>query len=329
MEWQRITDRRIRLVNTYGPSEATVVVATFEPRPNWTPTTEIMPIGLPIRNTRMLVVDQAGELVPLGLPGELVIEGAPVGAGHIGRTGRRSGFAGTGDGSARRYYTGDLARVLVDGIHEYLGRLDDQVKVSGIRIEPGEIEAALRTHQAVSDAVVLGVEDGGSTGLVAHVLSPAPVDEKAIQSHLLERLPPTMIPGSMVTHSAFPMTTSGKVDRVALSEHAPHRSDEPEARGAERPLTITEQRLNRVWRAVLPQASLRLDDDFFAIGGHSLLGVRLISRAAEEFGVELPLRVIYEAPTVATMASWIDDLLDGLPPESATSHRGDVDHGTT
>lgn len=323
-DWRRIAGGRARLVNTYGPSETTVVVATFEPPPGWSPTTDVMPIGLPIRNTRLLVIDETGAPVPPGVPGELAVEGVPLGVGYIDGAGSTPVFeaADTGNG---RYRTGDLARVSVDGIHEFLGRIDDQIKVSGIRIEPGEIEAALRSHAAIDDAVVFGVADDRGTRLVAHLASTAPVDEQSIRDHLRDRLPEAMIPGTLSIHPTFPMTTSGKVDRLALRDLTHEPPPEFDAEDLDRPATPTEQRLIRIWEAVMPKASLRLNDDFFAVGGHSLLGVRLISLAVDEFGVDVPLRMLYEAPTVARMARWIDGMLEDTQSECGTSGSGAPD----
>jgi hypothetical protein len=248
------------------------------------------------------------------VPGELVVEGLPLGDGYLSDTERSARFGGGTTGEPRRYHTGDLVRVGVDGIHEYLGRVDDQMKVSGVRIEPGEVEAALRDIDGIDDAVVLGVEGGDGTSLVAHVQSSGAIGEDEIRSQLVDMLPPTMIPASIVTHDSLPMTVSGKVDRVKLREHRRETAEIPREMASDRPPTPTERRMREVWRMAIPQSSPRLDDDFFSIGGHSLLGVRLVSYASDEFGVELPLRVIYEAPTIAGMARWIDGLLDNASP---------------
>ncbi|MEX0796225.1 MAG: phosphopantetheine-binding protein [Acidimicrobiia bacterium] len=180
-----------------------------------------------------------------------------------------------------------------------------------MRIEPGEIEAALMSHAAVDDAVVLGVAVDGGLHLSGHVLSAVNVEETALRHHLLERLPPLMVPTSLLIHAAFPMTTSGKVDRSGLRKMATEDGGVVPAQSLDREPTPTELRLSQLWESVMSRSSPRLDDDFFAIGGHSLLGVRLISHAADEFGVALPLRMIYEAPTVAGMAAWIDRELQG------------------
>ncbi len=302
--WHRLTAGRTRLVNTYGPSETTVVVSAFEPGRDWVPGTGLMPIGRPIRNTRFVIVDQSGREVPPGVPGELIVEGVAVGHGYLEDMGRASGFE-LQDGS-RRYHTGDLARMSVDGVFEYLGRIDDQIKVNGVRIEPGEIEAAMISHPGVQDAVVIASESEGRIHLTGHVLVNGVVDENSLRNHLLERLPPVMIPTALLVHGSFPMNTSGKVDRSALRTMATDKTDADSVSMPDREPTPTELRLRRVWESVMPHSSPRLDDDFFSIGGHSLLGVRLISHAVDEFGVALPLRMIYEAPTVATMAAWID-----------------------
>ncbi|HEY5891325.1 MAG TPA: AMP-binding protein, partial [Acidimicrobiia bacterium] len=316
--WQRITAGRIRLVNTYGPSESTVVVATFEPPRDWSPTTPVIPIGRPIQNTRLLVVAENGGEVPPGVPGELVVAGAPVGDGYLENDGRDSSFEETESG--KRYHTGDLARMSVDGSFEFLGRIDDQFKVNGVRIEPGEIEAALAGHQSVDEAVVLEADADGEREIVGHLVASSPIDEAELRDYLRNRLPAAMVPGRFQFHTTLPMTPSGKVDRAGMRSMSIETGAGTPEKKTDRPPTPTERRISRIWESVMPRSGIDLDADFFAVGGHSLLGVRLISHAADEFGVALPLRIIYEAPTIAAMAAWIDRELEATVSEVGTVH---------
>ncbi|HEX6037404.1 non-ribosomal peptide synthetase [Longimicrobium sp.] len=301
------------LSNQYGPSETHVVTAlTLAGEPAAWP---LLPgIGGPVANSRCYVLDGNGEPTPVGVPGELFLAGTCLARGYLHRpalTAERfvpDPFVA----GARAYRTGDRARWLADGTLEFLGRVDDQVKVRGFRIEPGEIEAALETHAAVQKAAVIVREDApGDRRLVGYVVPAvsANVSPSELRAHLKAMLPEYMVPGAFVVLDAFPLTPSGKVARRALP--APDASVDAEARIA--PRTPAEQVLAGIYGEVLKVDGVGANDDFFALGGHSLLATRVTSRVRQAFGVELPVRALFEAPTVEGLASRIEALRADAP----------------
>jgi amino acid adenylation domain-containing protein len=302
------------LINMYGPTETTVWSATHAVDADGT-----VPIGRPIDNTRVYVLDGALHRQPTGIPGELLIGGAGVTRGYLGRPGltaeRFVPDAFSMEPGARMYRTGDRARWRADGALEYLGRLDAQVKVRGFRIEPGEIEAVLRAHPAVSDcAVVARAASAGDTRLVAYVVGSAGAD--ALRAHLRQSLPDYMVPAHVVTLDALPLTPNGKLDRRALPAPA---DAEPTAEYVA-PRTPAEEVLAGIFAAVLDVERVGARDDFFSLGGHSLLATRVISRVRDAFGIDLPLRVMFEAPAVDALAQRVEMLaradagVQALPP---------------
>ncbi|WP_164003063.1 non-ribosomal peptide synthetase, partial [Pyxidicoccus caerfyrddinensis] len=296
------------LHNLYGPTEAAVEVTYYacvrdEPHRS-------VPIGRPVANTQIRILDVHLRPVPIGVPGELFIGGVQVGRGYLGRpelTAERfipDPFSDTP--GARLYRTGDVARWLPDGLVEYLGRADFQVKVRGLRIELGEIESALQQQHSVQQAVVLAREDrAGDKRLVAYVVGRGgtqAVEVSALRARLHEKLPEYMVPQAFVVLEAFPLTPSGKVDRKALP--APEAPSGSAAYVA--PRTPTEEILASLWAGLLRTEKVSVEDDFFALGGHSLLATQVVSRVRSALGVELPLRALFEAPTVAALAARID-----------------------
>ncbi|WP_164003053.1 non-ribosomal peptide synthetase, partial [Pyxidicoccus caerfyrddinensis] len=296
------------LHNLYGPTEAAVDVTYYacvreEPHRS-------VPIGRPVANTQIRILDVHLRPVPIGVPGELFIGGVQVGRGYLGRpelTAERfipDPFSDTP--GARLYRTGDVARWLPDGLVEYLGRADFQVKVRGLRIELGEIESALQQQHSVQQAVVLAREDrAGDKRLVAYVVGRGDtqaVEVSALRARLHEKLPEYMVPQTFVVLEAFPLTPSGKVDRRALP--APEASASASEYVA--PRTPTEEILASLWAGLLRMEKISVEDDFFALGGHSLLATQVISRIRSTFGVELQLRALFEAPTLAGLAARID-----------------------
>ena len=267
-----------------------------------------MPIGRPVANTQMYVLDSSLNPVPVGVPGELYIGGVQVGRGYWGRpelTAERfipDPFVPGG----RLYKTGDLSRWLPDGVIEYLGRNDFQVKVRGLRIELGEIEAALSEHPTVGQAVVVSREETpGDVRLVAYLVPRADASPSAadLRGFLKDRLPEYMVPSAFVVLPSLPLNPSGKVDRKALP--APERGG-GEAAAYEAPRTPTEETLAGIFAEVLkvPRAGIR--DDFFELGGHSLLAIQLLSRVRAVLGVELPVRALFENRTVAALAEGVE-----------------------
>ncbi len=292
----------------YGPTEAAIICAAQVVRGEEAGGRHL--IGRPIGNAPLYVLDPAGRPTPVGVPGELCIGGAGVARDYLGRPELTAAqFVPDPFGAApgaRLYRTGDRARWGADGVLEFLGRVDAQVKIRGFRIEPGEVEAQLAAHPAVREAVVLVREDApGGKRLVGYVVPSAQgVSAAELREHLAGRLPEYMVPGALVVLEGFPLSPNGKVDRRALP--APEGAD---AAQYVAPRTPTEEVLAGIWAAVLGVERVGVHDGFFALGGHSLVATRVISRVREALGAELPLRALFEAPTVAGLAGRVDDLL--------------------
>jgi natural product biosynthesis luciferase-like monooxygenase protein/amino acid adenylation domain-containing protein len=277
--------------NMYGPTETTVWSAS---QPLFD--TDSVSIGRPIANTQIHIVDHAGEPLPVGVPGEIVIGGAGVARGYWKRPElTKQRFFSRND--TRLYRTGDLGRFLPDGRIEFLGRADGQVKIRGYRVELGEIEGVLAEHAGVGVAAV-AVHD---SNLVAYVVGDA--ESAALRAYLREKLPHYMLPADFVRLERLPLTPNGKLDRRALP--APSRAAAAEFVA---PATPTEQALAQLWQRMLGVERIGTRDNFFDSGGHSLLAVQLLGRVHERFGIELPLKHVFERPTLAELAQAIDAL---------------------
>jgi amino acid adenylation domain-containing protein len=291
-----------QLINGYGPTESTTFATTYKitavPKGNVN-----IPIGRPIANTRIYLLDAHGQPVPLGAVGELYIGGAGVAHGYLNRpelTAKcfvRDPFTDTPD--ARMYKTGDLARYLPDGNLEFVGRNDEQVKIRGFRIEPGEIEACLVQHEQVRDAVVLALGDGSNKRLVAYVVAKA--DEalsSILRAHVSASLPEYMVPGAFVRLDALPLTPNGKLDRRAL----PAPDAEAFAHQAyEAPQGSLETTLAQIWSDLLGVERVGRHDSFFALGGHSLLAVQMIERL-RRLNLTVSVRTLFNTPTLSKLA---------------------------
>jgi acyl carrier protein len=294
--------------NAYGPTETTVC-ATMElcdPRESGNP-----PIGRPIANARVYLLDKHLNLTPLGVSGELCVGGVLVARGYWNLpdlTAERFVPDPYGEeAGARLYRTGDLARFLRDGRLEYLGRLDDQVKVRGYRIETGEIEVILREHPAVAEAAVVARDDaGGARQLVAYwVDGPGgSATSSDLRAFLRGKVPEYMVPSLLVKLESMPLTPSGKIDRKALP--APDASQRRGGQVYVAPRTATERVLAQLCGELLGVAEVGVQDNFFDLGGHSLLATQLISRIRREFEIELPLRTLFERPSIEGLAVAID-----------------------
>ncbi|MDQ3982267.1 MAG: AMP-binding protein, partial [Actinomycetota bacterium] len=298
---ERLRDRLpVDVVNTYGPTEASIDATAWRYRAGHPAG---VPIGSPLDNVRILVLDPAGGLVPVGVAGEIHVGGDGVARGYLGRpdlTAERFVPDPYGAEPGRRLYrTGDLARWGTDANLEFLGRLDDQVKVRGVRVEPGEIEVALAEHEGVARAAVT-VRSGaaGLPQLVAYVVPGAgEVDPDVLRSHLLRRIPGPLVPDLFVSLDRLPLTSSGKIDRALLPD--PQMPDET-AHAA--PRTPTEISIAAIWREVLRVDRIGVDDSFFLLGGHSLLATQMLSRVRAAFDVDVSLRDVFVAHTVARLA---------------------------
>jgi acyl carrier protein len=283
-----------------------------------------VPIGRPVADTRLFVLDQWLAPVPAGVAGELYVAGAGLARGYGGNpalTGERFVACPFGAVGERMYRTGDLVRWTADGVLEFRGRADEQVKIKGLKVNPWEIEAALAAHRAVAQAAVVTWKDmAGERQLAAYVV-PAPRGRgvsardhstengaqgedlaSAVRAFAATQLPGPMVPAAIVVLDALPLTVSGKVDCAALP--APDPADTAgESRG---PVTKREETLCAIFADVLGLDQVRPEENFFDLGGHSLLAMRLVSRIRTVFGAELPVGLVFEAPTVADLASQLD-----------------------
>jgi len=314
----RLLARGVEVTNSFGPTETTVTATSHRVQPGEDP----LPIGRPLANTRALVLDGHRNLVPIGVPGELCIGGAGVGRGYLNRPALTAERFIAWHNGERLYRTGDRARWRADGRLEVIGRMDRQVKVRGFRVELGEIEAALALHPAVEQAVVVPrVDDDGQKRLVAYVVAAPGATETpaqaaaaddpagrlsllpdALREHLRVRLPAWMIPGAFVPLERLPLTPTGKVDRKAL----PEPTAAPTGDATRHPRSVTEQDLLAIWREVLENPAAGIFDDFFEVGGHSLLAIRLAARVGDAFATELPLQALFRYPTVAQLAGFLE-----------------------
>ena len=298
------------LHNLYGPTEASVDVTYWDcgselERP-------IVPIGRAIANTQIYVLDEALQVVPVGVRGELYIGGIGLARGYLKRaeqTAERFVPNPYGAAGSRLYRTGDLARYLADGNVEYLGRTDHQVKIRGFRIELEEIEATIHKYPGVRHCAVIVTGDvPEDKKLIAYVVSQTgeAMDESALRAFLKTQLPAYMLPARFVAIENMPVTNAGKINRRLLPVPAAQIAQTI----YEAPRTPVEEKLTAMWTSILKRERVGIHDDFFQLGGHSLLAFQLISRVRDEFKVELPLTRVFETPTVAELSRWISEAAD-------------------
>jgi amino acid adenylation domain-containing protein len=309
-------DLPFKFVNNYGPTECTVVATSGLVSPNSGNGT-VPTIGRPITNTDVYILDENLQCVPVGTAGELHIGGAGVARGYLNRPELtsekfiRNPFTSNGpESSSRLYKTGDLARYLENGEIAYLGRIDDQIKILGHRIEPNEIVAVLNRHSGVQASVVIAREDAGSEKLLVAYVVPSSLYQLSkadLRSFLCEELPDYMVPATFVVIEGFSLTQNGKLDRADL----PAPTVENTLRDEEfiAPRTPIEKRVAVMLSDLLGIDCVGVTDNFFMLGGHSLLGTQLISHIRSTFGVELALRTLFDAPTIEELAIEVERLL--------------------
>ena len=296
-----------RLINEYGPTETVVGCCVYEVNPD-DPAVGPVPIGRPIANTQLYILDGQLQLMPVGVPGELYIGGVGLARGYLNRpelaAERFLPHPFSAEPGARLYKTGDLARYRADGSLEFLGRLDQQVKLRGYRIELGEIEALLSQHPAVRECLVLLREEAPSDKRLVAYLLPAdsearpPVSE--LRAHLQAKLPQYMVPTAFVEVQAWPLTPNGKIDRRALP--APERVRPQQGRAFEEPMTAAEHLLADIWSQLLGLDKVGIHDNFFELGGDSILGLRVIARA-NEMGLHFTPKQLFQYQTIAQLAA--------------------------
>jgi len=307
--WHKLVGNRVRWINTYGPAEASIVATSYEPNVQaGDDSPAVLPIGRPVANARVYLLDPDLNPVPVGVPGELHIGGAGVAAGYLNLPQLTEEkfipdiFSDLP--SARMYKTGDLARYLPGGEIEFLGRRDNQVKIRGFRVEPGEIESVLTQHPGVHEAAVVLREDlPGNKRLVSYVVR-SPLEnatESELRRHVQTRLPEYMVPSEFIFLESMPLTPNGKIDRRALPTA---KVDSPvETTHAETANDPQQERLIHIWEELLGRKPIGIRDNFFDLGGHSLLAARLMHRLKQVFGKSVPLSVLLQAPTVEQLAA--------------------------
>jgi amino acid adenylation domain-containing protein len=309
--------RGCRVLNHYGPTETTVGCATFEVTASALGEAtalgaQTVPVGVPLPNTTLHVLDPRGGALPDGVPGELYVGGAGVTQGYVNRPDLTADRFVPLDDAPRAYRTGDRVRWLPNGTIEFLGRVDDQVKVRGYRVELGEIEHVMSGHPGVEQSVVVLREDSGAAELIGYVVPTRSesgyahahagrTDAREVREWLANQLPEYMVPSAIVVLERLPLLASGKVDRGNLP--APGAT---EASATVVPRTPTETALAAIWRDVLKRDEVGVTDDFVALGGHSLLAIRVLGKLSKQFGVRLPLRTLFDAPTIEALAEVVD-----------------------
>ena len=300
-EW-RAAHREVKLINMYGITETTVHV-TFKEIDDEHVATDTSNIGVPIPTTTTYIFDDELRLLPVGVPGEICVGGGGVCRGYLGRDEltRRKFVVNPYKPEEKIYRSGDLGKLLPSGEMVYLGRSDNQVQIRGFRVEPGEVQSQLLTHPAITRAEVIAkTMHHGAVELVAYVVASGEVDVSELRTHVASALPHYMVPSAFVFIDRIPLTPNGKVDQRALPEPDQSR---PEL-GADfvAPRTQTEEILASMWADVLGLTRVGIHDNFFDLGGHSLLATQVVSRIRKLFGIELPLRDVFEGPTVAELS---------------------------
>jgi amino acid adenylation domain-containing protein len=315
--WLRLREKT-KLINAYGPTECSDDVTHYVMSRAPEEGEVEAPIGRPLLNTRIYIVDVRNELAPAGAIGEICVGGEGVGRGYKNEAGKTAEVfipdRFSGERGSRIYRTGDLGRWREDGNVEYLGRIDEQVKVRGYRVELGEIEAALEKHPAVKESVVVAKgESGREKTLVCYVVMKEAAGVGQLRHFLMERLPEYMAPSAYMKLEKMPLTSNGKVDKSALPSPDLSETGGPGAMEDETlflaPRTSVEEALVEIWQEVLGKRRIGVEDDFFDLGGYSLLATQVTSRLKKRFQLEVPLSAMFEARTVARLAEFVEALI--------------------
>ena len=313
-DWRKVAGSAVRWVNTYGPTEASVIATAYEPGPEFPAQ---LPIGRPIANAQVYILDSHLQEVPVGVRGELHIGGSGLARGYLNRpdlTAAKFIPSPFSEGySSRLYKTGDMARYLPDGNIEFLGRTDDQIKIRGFRVELGEIETVVNQYPDVEQAVVTVCQnDLGENSLVAYVVPTRTANllRSEVMRFLQGRLPEYMLPSSLVVLEEIPLTPNGKLDRRALPAPSGADSAAADAENFVGPRDALEGQLVKIWESILGKNPIGIRQNFFALGGHSLLAVRLVHRIAQETGRKLAIAALLQAPTVEQLAELLRERAD-------------------
>jgi amino acid adenylation domain-containing protein len=331
--WQASGNRHIKLMNTYGPTEGTIVATIHEMLQSTTEGSMLreVPIGRPVANVQVYLLDPHLNAVPIGIPGELHIGGAGLAREYLNRpelTDEKFIVNPFHSSSAARLYkTGDRARYLPTGEIEFLGRLDQQVKVRGFRIELGEIEATLCRHPKVDEAIVMARDDAsGVKRLVAYVVPQHghAASSKELHSFMKDELPDYMVPSAIVLLESLPLTPSGKIDRLALPAPEESRPEVEYARVA--PTTPEQQQLIEVWEELLQVRPIGIKDNFFELGGHSLLAVRLVDRIEQLWGKKVTPKMLLDNATVEELVAALFQQKNNAVAEIATPSKNGAGH---
>ncbi len=317
------------LLHVYGPTENTTFT-TWHPVKHISEEATTIPIGRPIANTQVYILDNQQQPVPIGVPGELYIGGDGLARGYLNRPSLTNEYfvphPFSDQPGTRLYRTGDLGRYLPDGSIEFIGRIDHQVKIRGFRIELEEIEAVLNQHPAVQQSIVIVREDTpGDKDLVGYVVAHAGQSLMAskLRSFVSDKLPNFMVPSTILLLEALPLTSNGKVDRDALP--APKQVRLQEEKSNKRPRTPVEAALGMIWESSLGLDSIGIHENFFELGGHSLKAIELLSRIKTTMNVEVPLTVLFESPTIAGIAARIHERPSHLPSGTFCIQKGQPD----
>jgi pristinamycin I synthase-3/4 len=316
LQARRVFGRQLSIFNQYGATECTMS-QTFYRVPE-TATQGVAPAGKPIANSQVFILDRQLGPCPVGVAGEVYLGGVGVARGYLLNPDLTAEkflpHPHAQEGGARLYRTGDLARYLPDGNVELLGRLDRQVKVRGMRVEPGEIESALCSHANVRAAAVVAREDTtGDKRLVAYVVVRRPEEGQDFRAFLKERVPEHMLPSALVVLESLPLTPNSKIDHAALP--APKWSATDSSRSYVAPRSPVEETLCGIWAEILDVERVGIQDNFFELGGHSLLATRVMSRIRQTLRIELPMRALFEQPTVAALAATLEPEAHRAPSE--------------